>query len=95
MDNHSSAAVKITFSGQENAEKEIWDKTQIGEFVTVSGEDNTISQGSVILNETTRGKAELDSVSTVSVLYKPAGYVTSALSTQKVMGTLTVTVNEA
>lgn len=70
-------------------------KTQIGEFVTVSGEDNTISQDSVILNETTRGKAELDSVATVSVLYKPAGYVTSALSTQKVMGTLTVTVNEA
>lgn len=95
VDNHSSAAVKITFSGQENAEKEIWDKTQIGEFVTVSGEDNTISQDSVILNETTRGKAELDSVATVSVLYKPAGYVTSALSTQKVMGTLTVTVNEA
>lgn len=95
VDNHSSAAVKITFSGQENVQKEIWDKTQIGTFVPAEGETHAILNNSVTLDETTRGKAELDSGAAVSVLYKPAGYVTSALSTQKVMGTLTVTVDKA
>ena len=95
VDNHSSEAVNLTFSAQKVADPEIWDKTQIGDFVPAAGETKTLTDRQVILLKTTEGKPELDENSTVSVLYRPKGYVTSALAEQKVIGALTVTVTEA